>query len=91
MLSLCVTEATYKVLRDVVERSARRHESGRLEARMRMATMPMPPDWPRKAVPACAIADAAFNAKPEIVQPPPDTDRMWDLLVLAARTSRYGE
>jgi hypothetical protein len=45
-------------------------------------------------VPSCAIADAAFNVKPEIVQPPPappDTDRMWDLLVLAARTSRYGE
>jgi hypothetical protein len=40
------------------------------------------------------VADAAFGDKLEIKQPAPpvpDTDRMWDMVVLAARTSRYGE
>ena len=43
----------------------------------------------------CEIADAAFG-KPEAEQPTPavedkEQDRAWDLLVLAARASRYGE
>jgi hypothetical protein len=43
--------------------------------------------------PSCNIADAAFGTKGESKPeaPPFDTDRAWDMVVLAARTSRYSE
>ena len=44
-------------------------------------------DGRRVALPAAKVDLAPPPAPP----PVPDTDRMWDLLVLAARTSRYGE
>jgi hypothetical protein len=42
---------------------------------------------------SCDIADAAFGTKAEIKPEVPsfDIDRAWDMVVLAARTSRYSE
>ena len=75
-------------LQEIIRESWRRIAVDRWqEAGMPRYTLPV---WPEP--PPCAIAEAAFGAKAEIAPVPavPDTDRMWDMLVLAARASRYG-